>query len=228
MKVLAFSTALAMLSNLPAGSVCAVSGLPRTGKSNQVKAADASGAFPRRLVFDPYYRRDVIEARSRPDITPWHGQAVSPAELLMRRELLCWSPLDLVVAPEHLETEKLAADFTAVAELAWHAGGIDVICEEAALYTRQAADLVMRFASGGGHVNARLVLITQSIGRLHIDARKNLSHVITFAQGSPEDLLALRCGTEFADRVRKLRAPAPGRPNDPPELWRLGDALEAA
>lgn len=230
MRIVAFRSALAVLSSLQPGAVCAVAGLPGTGKSSQVKAADARGAFPRRVVFDPYRKRDLLEARTRPGMAPWSGQTLTTRELLQAPDVLLCSPLRLVVQPDSLSPAQLGRDFSAIAELCWAAGGIDLVGEEAGLYSREAAELVMRFATGGRHANARLVLITQTVSRLYIEARKNLTHLVCFAQGSPEDLKGIRarCGRSFAEAVRRLPAPVPGGPLSPPCIWRQGDALEAA
>lgn len=210
------------LAALPSGATCAVIGAPGTGKTRAVQHADRHGAFRRRVVFDPYALTDRREASRGRLVTPWPGVLVTPRGLLECPEVLDREPLAVVVAPETDEPAQLGRDFQAVCRLAWSTGDVDVIAEEAGLYGREAARMVQRLASGGRHVGVRLVLLSQSVTRLPIEARRYLSHVVAFAQGEPADVANLRqrCGRKFAARVQALRV------GGPPEFWRLGDALE--
>lgn len=208
------------LREVHAGGVCAVTGMPRTGKSRVLKAADGR-VWSRRLVFDPYAKRDrrLYQLGESP-APPWPGTWCSTDDLRKHaREILDWDPLRVVVVPSSLDPQTLGDEFTACARVLWATGRIDLIAEEAGLYSRWAVPLVMQLASGGGHAAMRLWLVSQSITRLAVDARRHVSHLVSFAQGSPEDIDATRerAGRRFADAVRKLR------PGMGPALWRLGD-----
>lgn len=213
---------VAVLREAPPGSVVGVLGAPGSGKSRAVQAADEAGAFRRRIVFDPYAWTDAASLARGAPAYPWPGRYVTPAELATAPELPDIEPR-LVVAARTLDRRRLGRDFELVADIVWHTGGVDLIAEEAGLYSRDAVDLIMRLASGGRHVGARLVLIAQSLTRLCIDARRHLSHVVAFAQGEPQDIreLRLRCGRAFSHAVRTLR-PGDGRFY----MWRQGDVMK--
>lgn len=201
------------------GSVISVNGAPRTGKSKWVREAAAAGVFERLVIFDPYNRRDRQERRrGRVDIFPWEGELVELEQLILEPELLDRCPLRLVVQPTSLDPEQLGKDFATLANLVWSTGGIDLIAEEAGLYSRWAVNLLMQLASGGGHVGMRLVLICQSFGRLAKDARRHASSILTFAVGEESDLKSLRQKSKaFAQAVQELQ------PGDPPLCWQLGN-----
>lgn len=214
----------AFLREAPSGSVIGVFGMPGTGKSRAVQLADKAGCFARRVVFDPLADTDWKALDRGEEAFPYPGLYVSPAELAAEPELLDAERLRLVVAPlDPKNGKRLGREFDALLDLVWHTGGIDVIGEEAALYSRDAIGGILRLASGGRHVRSRLVMVCQSIGRLTIDARRHLSHVIVFAQGEPTDLQALRerCGVRFAAGVQQLR-----KGDGKCLFWRLGDATE--
>lgn len=216
--------ALALLCALPSGSVTAIIGLPRCGKSTLVQRADLDGAFPRRVVFDPYNRRDRIEATRGKPVSPWNGRVLSSADLCRNPDVLDRDPLALVVCDSHdLSSRWQGQAFSRVARLLWATGGVDLICEEAGLYSRHAVELGNQLATGGGHVGMRLICVVQSLSRLHIDFRRSISAVISFAQTEADDLKALagRCGKRFAAQVAAL--PPRGAP---PLLWTQGQRSE--
>ena len=209
-----------MLANLGPGSVVAVIGMPGTGKTRAVQAAESRGELGRRIVFDPYGARDRTLARQGDKVTPWPGQLVTLRQLATNVHLLRAGNLRLVVAPSSLDPEKMGAEFADLAELAWAQGRLTVVAEEAALYGRACVPAILRVASGGRHAGLRLVLVCQSIGRLPIDARRHLTAVVAHAQGEPQDLddIRRRCGADFTTRVQALRV------GDAPAIWRIGDS----
>jgi hypothetical protein len=217
----AAATIAAFLASMPAGAVCAVTGMPQTGKSRCLKDSDGI-SWSRRVVFDPYAERDLMRFNAgRTPAPPWSGVWASPTEIVRHRaELLDFEPCSVVIAPTNLAPEQLGEDFTRTAQACWRTGGITLIAEEAGLYSRACVPMLMQVASGGGHADMRVVLVSQSIRRLAIDARRHLSHLVMFAQGEAADLedIRQRCGPELAERVRALR------PGDAPITWRLGDA----
>jgi hypothetical protein len=223
------SDPVAFLRSLQPGSVCAVTGAPRTGKTTTVQRACRAGLFRRRVVFEPYGFRDRLNLQRGEKVSPWTGEIGTAVELLAHPELLDRDPVALVVSSRNLSRKVLGNAFSVTADLVWHTGGVDLICEEAGLYSREATELIMRFASGGGHCNSRVIFIVQSLGRLTKDGRRHLSHVLAFAAGEVSDIedYRKRCGPEFAAELQRLRAadPETGRPADPPIAWQLGQVL---
>jgi hypothetical protein len=177
------------------------------------------------VVFDPYAWTDVRAVQQGKTAYPWPGRIVDLGELAAEPEILDEARLNLVVAPRTVERKRLGEQFAAVADLVWHTGGVDLIAEEAGLYSREAVDAVMRLSSGGRHVGMRLMLISQSLTRLGIDARRHLTAAVVFAQGETADLdqLKQRCGAPFAAAVQRLRV-GDGRCL----FWRQGDPLDAS
>jgi hypothetical protein len=193
-----------LLASAPAGSVAAVCGRPGTGKSRVVKLAIARHPekFRRLVVFDPHAKRDRLMLERGAQLYPWQGELVEFAELVAApRKLLCRSPVALVVDPGTIDRAKLAARFKTTAALAWNAGGLDVIAEEAALYAREATDPITLYATSGRHTGGRLFLISQRFMRVHVDARELLSHVVLFG---PRDPTAPAFGGADVRAVREL------------------------
>ncbi len=206
----------AWLAGIPSGSVAAVTGCPGTGKSRVVK--EAAAHMRRVVVFDPHASRDRAEEARGHALYPWQGDLWPVRELLAHPDALDLDPLRLVVDPAGLGPEAMGAAFAGVGALAWRTGGIDLVAEEAALYSREAVPTILRLASGGRHAGVRLYLFSQSLGRLALDARRHLSHLICFAQAESNDLddLRRRCGRDFAARVARLTV------GDPRITWQLG------
>lgn len=232
----ALAAAVAFVAGAPSGAVVSVSGLPGTGKSRVLKEALAAGAFPRALTYDPHAGRDRIErARGNREIHPWPGELVPYPEFIARAgELLARPRFRIVVDPGtmHADDRKvggakvpgLASRFARVAELAFTAGGVDVISEEAALYARGALDAINLVATGSRHARVRLYLVSQRFMRVPIDARENLSHLVVFALGGAADLAELRarCGPDFEAEARRLVK------GGPPLLWQTGQGVHGA
>lgn len=213
----------AFLAAVPPGGVCAVLGAPGSGKSRALKEADQEGQLgARRVVFDPYAQRDLLMHRTGAPGHPWTGAYCTARDLVESpEEILDHDAVRVVVAPHELQPQKLARDFTRTVRACWASGDVTLIAEEAGLYGRQATEAVMLIASGGRHADMRLFIVCQSLGRVPIDARRHISHLVAFAQGEPQDLIDLRtrCGAPFVDHVQRLTL------GDPPALWKLGDAL---
>lgn len=212
---------LAFVAESHEGAVIALVGAPRTGKSRLAKEIDASGAWRRRVVFEPHGARDRLEASRGRELYPWAGTLLGVRDLLEVPEALDVDPLALVVVPEPGDGVELGADFAAVARLVWHTGDLALVAEEAALYGRHAVELVNLIATGGGHAGLRFVGISQSWTRLPIDFRRCVSHVVAWAQSEPADVIELskKCGRRFGARVARLGL------GDRPLCWRLGDAM---
>lgn len=204
----------AFLASLPPGSVVAVCGLPRSGKSHAVRAADKARAFPRRVVFDPYFQIALAKRRRRETVDLWPGDAVTPEQLLRnaaggaRGRWLDRADARLTVAPRSLVPRELARDFRDVAEVCWDTAGVDLVLEEAGLYLHhpEAYELLTRYSSGAQHAGARVVLVLQSLSRLPIQARRCLNALVCFAVGEPRDLdeIARRCGSDFVELARSF------------------------
>lgn len=212
---------LQLFAGLPAGSVVVVVGLPRYGKSVLLQQADVYGAFPRRVVFDPYATRDRREATLGRPISPWNGRLITLPQLRQRLELLDRNDVHLVVQPRSLKPDAAGAEFGKLAELLWHTGGVDLLCEEAGLYSRHAVDLTMQLASGGGHAGMRLFLISQSVSRLHVDVRRHMTHLVAFAQSAAIDAgeISRQCGKDFAAAVQAQQK------GTPPLVWAQGQEV---
>ena len=202
------------------GSVLAIIGPPRTGKSRLAKAAADAGCWPRRLIFEPHGLRDRIEATRGRQLYPWRGVLVTVGQLLATPAMLDRDPLRLVVVPEARGEEARGRDFAAVGDLAWSTGGLTVIGEEFAIYARRAVEVANLIATGGGHAGMRLVVISQSWGRIPVDVRRCVSHLACFGASDAGDIKALR----QTIGKRRTAAVAALQVGDPPILWRQGDA----
>lgn len=229
MRGLLLSALVSFYAAMHPGAVSATIGVPQTGKTMAVQSAWRAGALgPRVVVFDPYARRDRLEARRKPGSkSPWPGVLITPADLASNLGELDAPRMTLVVCPLGMPGEaELGEQFSATAELCWHTGDVALVAEEIGTYGRHAAEWVNNVASGGGHAGMRLHAICQSFGRIQRDARRNVTHLVVHAQGDDDDLAVLRkrCGPEFAARVQALRPREGDRPADPPILWRLGGA----
>lgn len=214
-------TPIEFIRSAEEGSVVAAIGPPRTGKSRLIKAADAAGAWPRRLVFEPHGMRDRIESARGRELYPWPGQIVTTGALLAAPVLLDREPLRLVVTPEGRTEKARGEDFEAIGNLAWTTGGITLIGEEFAIYARRAIEVANLIATGGGHAGMRLIVISQSWGRIPVDVRRCVSHLVAFGATDAGDLEALRQTLG----KRRTAAVASLKKGDPPVLWRRGDAL---
>jgi hypothetical protein len=203
----------------PPGSVIAVTGLPRTGKSRLM--GEVADGFSRVLIFDPHSKRDRLNKRTGtdPEAHPWRGTLWTLEELRLYPDALNLTPIRIVVDPEVDGWDQLGAAFHRLLRMAWAAGRIDVIAEEAATYTRTAAEMVHKAATGGRHAGLRLWLLAQSIGEISIYAKRQINTIATFAQGEPADFEYLRkkAGPDFARAVQQLK------PGGEPLLWALGE-----
>lgn len=214
------------LAELPPGTVCGVFGLPGSGKSRALKEADKAGAFARRLVFDPYGKRDLLLYRRwLEEAPPWPGLWCRPRDLVEVPELLDRDARgrlerQFVVDPGTYETTRLGWAFSAVCEVLWNTGGIDVIGEEAALWSRNCVRWLNQIASGGRHARMRVLLVTQEWGRLLADARDNLNAALFFSPVSARyrTEILTKCGPEVAEAAARLAAGAA------PVRWRAGAA----
>jgi hypothetical protein len=216
----------AWLASVPWGGVVNHNGAPGSGKSWNLKRADEqlrNGAFKRRCVFDVYANRDRrLRELGKSHGEPWSGTYCTAEDLALYPEELLDDPhARIVVAPNTLDPQTLGEMFTVTARACWASGEIRLIAEEAAIYARAALAIILQITSGGRHSLMALDAVTQSLGRFPLDGRRHITHVVAYAQGEPSDLddLRARCGRAFAARVQRLS------PGDPPELWKLGDAM---
>ena len=225
--------ALAAIAAQLTGDASALSGMPRTGKSYLAKEADNAGLFgERRVVTDRYYIRDRREIEQGAPGSVWQhdpGELLTANELAMCPEILERTPLRAVIYTTSESHAQLAKEWTLVAKLCRSVGGIHLVTEESAFLrdVPAARELLLDWATGCGHWQGRLTCITQSIDRLYIEVRKALSLIICYAQGSPEDLLAIkrRCGKAFMQLVALLKKGTSTQPGDRPKIWQAGDGL---
>jgi hypothetical protein len=199
--------------------VVAITGLPKSGKSRLM--GQVADGLPRVVIFDPHAMRDRLNARKGdPEAHPWMGDLWTMRELTTFPDALNVTPLRIVVDPEVDGWDALGRAFHKLLRMAWAAGRIDVVAEEAASYTRTAAEMVHKVATGGRHAGLRLWLLAQSIGEISIYARRQINTIATFAQGEPADFdyLKRRAGEPFAREVQQLK------PGSGPLLWALGES----
>lgn len=222
-----------VLAGLHVGGVAAATGIPGSGKTTTVlEALERTPWGKRAVVFDPYAARDRANwnAGHRDRKPFWPSSPLATLDTLLRKPAILDAPQRrLVVCGTRgtLDHAALGRDFATLVELVWLTGGYALVAEECGVYGRMAAEAINRVATGGAHAGMRLVLLCQRLGRIQKDAREGIGLLVCGAQGAPEDFddLAKRCGRAFADRVRQLRPPNNGRPQDPPIAWRLGEGL---
>jgi hypothetical protein len=222
------ASVVAFLMHMPPGAVALGVGAPQTRKSTYFQEAARQGAFGTRLVvFDPYARRDRLRAMAGERVSPWPGRLYTPEEIIRRPSVLCWDPLQIVVAGDDAATsEQMARDFQTAARLVWKVGGVSLGAEEMGRYGRQASETINQWASGSGHTGGCFFGIAQSLGRIQIDARRCVRRLVAFPLGEERDMYAIRerCGAKFAEAVSRLRPPSEDGtfPGDPPLTWALG------
>lgn len=223
----ALRPAVEAFASIQPGQVAASAGMPGTGKTASVKAA--CDRFPRVVVFDPYARRDRQRvAAGKSHRVVWSGDLASTLDVVLDPSVLDAERLRLVVHPDSLNKAEMGRQFSVLADLCWETGDLVLVGEEAGLYSRSAVDLIHRIASGGAHAGMSMILVSQSISRLNVDARRGIGILAIGAQGESGDIddVRSRCGKKFAERVRALRGPEPGRPPDAPLVWRLGEGVK--
>lgn len=215
------AAAAAALATLAPGSVAAALGVPGAGKTTA--AQEARPMWGRSLVFDPGAERDRLEwNRGKRERTPWAGGLVTVDDLLEFPQLLDDVPLSLVVSSGEWSARGIGGDFATLIRLAWLTGDVVIVGEECGSYSRECVEAIHRVATRGGHAGIALVLIAQSIGRIHADGRREIDLVVAGAQGEPNDLddLRGRCGASFVEKVKASKR------GDPLHIWRLGDGVE--
>ncbi len=218
---------VAVLASLNSGDVAGVVGLPGSGKS--YTSQEAAKRLRRVIVFDPYAIRNLLawelgERARRPWAVALGVAPLTLAELYRNPGLIDRSPSHLVISAS-LKTDvtedsaSLASEFSSLVGTLWlSGGGITLFAEESALYNRAAVPAVLRLSTGGAHGGMSLVLLAQRFGRMHIDARANLTTLVAGVQQEEIDVDALkeRAGKAFSQQVTRL-------PKRKQLVWQLGD-----
>lgn len=190
-------------------------GLPGFGKTYYVKHGLRSD---RSLVIDPHAALDRFRDDGKRE--PWDGELVLWSELLEHRfDILRAGTGRVVIDPQCMDEVRLGHRVETILDLVWKAGGDwDIVLEEAGLYSRRCVNMLNLLATGGGHNGIRLILLVQSVGRIHIDARRNFSAMALWPQAENEDYVDLRWKVGLTG-VKTLTSM---RPRDPPVTWVTG------
>lgn len=192
-----------------------VAGLPGFGKTYYLKHGLRSD---RCLIVDPHATLD--RERRDPQREPWDGELVTWSELLAHRfDVLKFGAGRVVIDPQSHDDLVTGSRVASILDLVWRAGGNwDVVLEEAGIYSRQCIAMINLLATGGGHNGIRLFLIAQSVGRITIDARRNISAMALWPQSEPKDYQELRWKVGLTG-VKTLTTMVP---HDPPVTWVAG------
>jgi len=205
----------AFIAEAPEGATTAVCGITGYGKTYGLQAGLASSR--RVFVFDPYSAID--RRRGGGTRCAWEGEHFTHDALLEQPGLLRRERFRMVYDPDSLDEARLGARASAMLEILWALGDVDVVLEEAGLFSRFAVPLINRIATGGAHAGLRFFLVAQSFSRLAIDARRNVARLVLFAQGEQADydLLRGKLGKLAARNLAGLQV------GDAPVLWKYGD-----
>jgi hypothetical protein len=201
--------------------VLGVAGLPGYGKTHYVQA----GLGERRaVIIDPHATLDRQNHGAHR--ATWEGELTTYDELLAHDfDLLRAFTGRLVIDPGTQNPDVRGRRVSDLLDLLWVDGHIDIVLEEAGLYSREAVPMINTLATGSGHNGVRLILISQSIGRITIDARRNFSRLALWPQSEPEDYRELR-GKLGKAGVRELATMPEPPPYRPPVTWRQGQVPE--
>lgn len=148
-------------------------------------------------------------------------------QLLQRPSVLDSPHLRMAVVPDDADDAKSSARaFALVAKLLRERGKLGrgpllLVLDEVQFWARHELDLLEAVATIWADYGVALVLISQRPAGLPIDARSQLSHLVSFSQEEPADIEALRDRTRLTDptyheRVQRL---SPGAF----ETWRAGE-----
>jgi hypothetical protein len=200
--------------------VLIAAGLPGYGKTHYVQ----EGLGERRvLIIDPHAVLDRSHA-GEGKREPWQGElALARDEILARtmKSTIFAFTGRLVVDPQSVDEQTAGRRVKYILDCFWKSSGGDLVLEEAGLYSRAAISMINVLSTGSGHNNIRVILLTQSIGRITIDARRNVSYLALWPQADPNDYRELR-GKIGKAGVRTLATMPEPPPYSPPVTWRQG------
>jgi hypothetical protein len=130
----------------------------------------------------------------------------------------------IVFDPCSLDEATMGARIARALDWIWICGDVDVVLEEAAAYSRWIVPVVNRIASRGGHKGLRFYLLSQSYGRITIDARRHPARILAYPQGDENDMteLSRKIGRSRADHLRRLQ-----KGDFSPVLWEQGQLEES-
>jgi hypothetical protein len=206
------------VADLPRGGSLIASGLTGFGKTHWLKLGLESS---RHLAIIDTMATVDRQRHAQGDFTRegWDGDLYTYAELMESHEPLLATPARLVLDPSTYDPNEAGRRVAVMLELLWSIGDFDVVLEEAGGYSRWAVPLIHRLTSAGAHRGLRVFMLTQSLGRITIDARRNAQRLMLFPQADEQDMTELRRKLGKA-RDLQLRAI---QQFDPPLLWKQGD-----
>lgn len=216
-------TAERFVADLPEGGTLIACGITGYGKTTTIQAGLAGSR--RLLVVDPYAsldrRRDAIGKGRR---RTWQGDLWTHDELLANPDPIRVEPMRIIYDPGTLDTVKMGNRIAALLELLWEDGDVDVVLEEAGLYSRSIIKMVNQLCTGAGHSGLRLFVIVQGYSRITLDARRNPSRLLLFAQVDDSDYgeLQPKIGAHGVERLRMMQ------PGEAPLLWKIGQLSQGA
>lgn len=210
------------VSELEEGGTLIACGITGYGKTTTVQAALADSS--RVVVVDPYSgldrRRDAAGTGRR---RTWQGDLWTHDQLIANPDPLRVQPMRVIYDPGTLTSYRMGPRIAGLLEMLWEDGDVDIVLEEAGLYSRSIIEMVNRLCTGAGHSGCRLFCIVQGYSRITLDARRNPTRILAFAQVDATDYDELRPKVG-AGGVARLQALQPG---DAPVLWRLGQQVPA-
>jgi hypothetical protein len=213
----------AFVRGLPEGGTLIAAGLSGYGKTFWLKRGLEGSRHL--VIIDPYAKIDRDARAAGEQIREgWDGHLVTYEELRDNPGPLLESPCRLVVDPDTHDPELCGERIARVLAWIWEVGKTDVLLEEAGNYSRWATTMIHRVATGGGHRKLRLFVSVQSLGRLSIDARRNVQRLLLFPQADESDMAELKrkIGPSREAALRRLKR------FDPPVLWEQGQLEGAA
>jgi hypothetical protein len=208
--------------DLPEGGTLVAAGVTGYGKTYWMKRGLSSSRHL--VVLDPVATLDRDRhAQGKKTRERWDDCDLWTYEQLRDNpEPLLASPCRIVCDPMTYNEDLSGERISRVMEWLWAIGDVDIVLEEAGQYSRWAVPLINRCMTAGAHRGLRLFLIAQSIGRITIDARRNVQRYMLFPQMDEADMTEVgkKLGQNKAQQLRAMKR------FDLPVMWQQGD-LEA-